>query len=179
MSTPVDPGAARDILRDHFERIRELVVAVTDGLTPQMSEYRPGPQANSIAWLVWHLTRVQDDHVSDAADMEQAWTSRGWRERFALPFPAADIGYGHRSADVAAVHADAQLLAAYHGDVHLATLEFVDELTVGELDRIVDRRWDPPVTVSVRLVSVIGDCLQHLGQASYVRGLFETGPEAG
>ncbi|WP_043808440.1 mycothiol transferase [Rhodococcus triatomae] len=176
MSAAVDAGAAREILRDQFERIRELVVTVTDGLTSEMSGYRPGPQANSIAWLVWHLTRVQDDHVSDAADVEQAWTSRGWRERFALPFPAADIGYGHSSADVAAVHAEAGLLADYHGDVHLATLEYLDELTVGELDRVVDRRWDPPVTVSVRLVSVIGDCLQHLGQASYVRGLFEARP---
>lgn len=173
MSGPTDTEAARAILRDNFERIRELVVEITTGLTAEMSDYRPGPQANSIAWLLWHLTRVQDDHVSDVADVEQAWTSRGWRERFALPFPPADIGYGHDSAQVGDVHADAHLLADYHGDVHLATLEYLDELTPGEFDRIVDRRWDPPVTVSVRLVSVIGDCLQHLGQAAYVRGLYE------
>lgn len=173
MSRNTETDAAREVLRDNFERIRELVVSVTDGLTPEMSDYRPGPQANSIAWLIWHLTRVQDDHVSDAADVEQAWTSRGWQERFDFPFPAADVGYGHSSTDVGTVHADAQLLADYHGDVHLATLEYVDELTTDELERIVDRRWDPPVTVSVRLVSVIGDCLQHLGQAAYVRGLYE------
>ncbi len=98
---------------------------------------------------------------------------RGWQDRFGLPFPASDIGFGHDSTQVGEVHADAQLLADYHGDVHLATLEYLDELTADELDRVVDRRWDPPVTVSVRLVSVIGDCLQHLGQAAYVRGLFE------
>ncbi|MGF7124179.1 mycothiol transferase [Rhodococcus sp. AG1013] len=173
MTPQKETDAAREILRDNFERIRELAVEVCAGLTPEMSDYRPGPNANSIAWLIWHLTRVQDDHVSDIADVEQAWTSRGWRERFALPFPAGDVGYGHSSADVGIVHADARLLADYHGDVHLATLEYIDELTADELDRIVDRRWDPPVTVSVRLVSVIGDCLQHLGQAAYVRGLFE------
>ncbi|MDH6282117.1 hypothetical protein M2284_001716 [Rhodococcus sp. LBL1] len=173
MSRNTETDAAREVLRDNFERIRELVLSVTDGLTPEMSDYRPGPQANSIAWLIWHLTRVQDDHVSDAADVEQAWTSRGWQERFGFAFPSADVGYGHDSTDVGAVHADARLLADYHGDVHLATLEYVDELTPDELERIVDRRWDPPVTVSVRLVSVIGDCLQHLGQAAYVRGLYE------
>ncbi|MGW0174835.1 mycothiol transferase [Rhodococcus sp. NPDC003322] len=173
MSRDTETDAARAVLRDQFERIRELVVAVTDGLTPEVAGYRPGPQANSIAWLIWHLTRVQDDHVSDAADVEQAWTSRGWRERFDLPFPASDTGYGHGSSEVAAVHPEAALLADYHGDVHLATLEYVDELTPTELDRIVDRRWDPPVTVAVRLVSVIGDCLQHLGQAAYVRGLHQ------
>ncbi len=168
-----DTEPARAILRDNFERIRELVLASTDGLTTEMADYRPCPQANSIAWLIWHLTRVQDDHVSDVADVDQAWTSRGWQDRFGLPFPASDIGFGHDSTQVGEVHADAQLLADYHGDVHLATLEYLDELTADELDRVVDRRWDPPVTVSVRLVSVIGDCLQHLGQAAYVRGLFE------
>ncbi|ORL15158.1 mycothiol transferase [Prescottella equi] len=168
-----DTEPARAILRDNFERIRELVLASTDGLTTEMADYRPVPQANSIAWLIWHLTRVQDDHVSDIADVDQAWTSRGWQDRFGLPFPASDIGFGHDSTQVGEVHADAQLLADYHGDVHLATLEYLDELTADELDRVVDRRWDPPVTVSVRLVSVIGDCLQHLGQAAYVRGLFE------
>lgn len=168
-----DTEPARAILRDNFERIRELVLASTDGLTTEMADYRPGPQANSIAWLIWHLTRVQDDHVSDIADVDQAWMSRGWQDRFGLPFPASDIGFGHDSTQVGEVHADAQLLADYHGDVHLATLEYLDELTADELDRVVDRRWDPPVTVSVRLVSVIGDCLQHLGQAAYVRGLFE------
>ncbi|GAA4475934.1 mycothiol transferase [Rhodococcus olei] len=171
MSRDTEAESAIALLRDHFERIRELMVAVTDGLTPEVSDHRPGPRANSIAWLLWHLTRVQDDHISDAAGVEQAWTSRGWRERFDLPFPAADTGYGHGSAEVAAVHADAGLLAGYHADVHRATIGYVDELTRAELDRIVDRRWDPPVTVAVRLVSVVGDCLQHLGQAAYVRGL--------
>lgn len=172
MSTDID--AARVLLRDHFGRIRELVVTQTDGLTPEVADYRPGPDANSIAWLLWHLTRVQDDHVADAAGTEQVWTARGWQERFGLPFPSSDIGFGHSSADVAAVHADARLLADYHGDVHAATLAYVDGLTGDELDRIVDRRWDPPVTVAVRLVSVIGDCLQHLGQAAYVRGLYDS-----
>lgn len=173
MSESTDIDATRAILRDQFGRIRELVDTVADGLTPEMSDYRPGPRANSIAWLLWHLTRVQDDHVSDAAGAPQAWTSHGWRERFGLPFPSTDIGYGHSSDQVAQVHADAQLLVDYHGDVHRATLAYVDGLTRDELDRIVDRRWDPPVTVAVRLVSVIGDCLQHLGQAAYVRGLVE------
>ncbi|WP_305092042.1 DUF664 domain-containing protein [Prescottella sp. R16] len=168
-----DIDATRSVLRDHFERIRELVESATAGLTTEMSDYRPGPQANSIAWLLWHLTRVQDDHVSGAAGVEQVWTAHGWRDRFALPFHADDIGYGHTDEQVGLVHADARLLADYHADVHRVTLGYVDGLTADELDRIVDRRWDPPVTAAVRLVSVIGDCLQHLGQAAYVRGLFE------
>ena len=55
--------------------------------------------------------------------------------------------------------------------MHQLTLAYLSRVTSEELDRVVDRRWDPPVTAGVRLVSVVGDCLQHLGQAAYVRGL--------
>ena len=44
-------------------------------------------------------------------------------------------------------------------------------LTDADLPRVVDERWDPPVTLGVRLVSVISDCLQHAGQAAFVRGI--------
>ena len=69
--------------------------------------------------------------------------------------------------------ADASSLLGYFEDVHDKTLAYVRSLTEGELDRIVDRRWDPHVTVGVRLVSVIADDLQHVGQAAYVRGILQ------
>jgi hypothetical protein len=75
-----------DLLIDAFGRTREVVHQVVDGLTPEQLAFRVDPRANSIAWLVWHLTRIQDDHVADAAQTEQVWTSRGWVERFGLPF---------------------------------------------------------------------------------------------
>ena len=66
---------------------------------------------------------------------------------------------------------DAALLAGYHADVHALSLRYLHGVDADELARVVDASWDPPVTASVRLVSVLGDCLQHLGQASYVAGL--------
>ncbi len=56
---------AKQILVDAFGRVRELVIDLTDGLTDEIASYRPDPEANSIAWLIWHLSRVQDDHVAD------------------------------------------------------------------------------------------------------------------
>ena len=164
-----DVVAARDLLIDSFTRIREEVIELTDGLTEEAATYRPGPMSNSIGWLLWHLTRIQDDHVAALATVEQAWPT--WRERFGLPFSDWDTGYGHSSEEVAAVRVSGDLLAAYHGDVHDLTLRYVEDITAEELDRVVDTHWDPPVTASVRLVSVLGDCYQHLGQAAYVRGL--------
>jgi hypothetical protein len=160
---------ARQILTDSFCRVRELVIDLTDGLTEDVATYRPDPGANSIAWLIWHLGRIQDDHVADLAQVEQVWVE--WRERFGLPFGKRATGYGQGPAEVAAVRVSGDLLADYHGAVHELTMRYLDGITAEELDRIVDTRWDPPVTASVRLVSVIGDTMQHLGQAAYVRGM--------
>lgn len=163
-----------DLLVDAFGRIRDVVHAAVDNLSPEQLAFRVDPEANSIAWLVWHLTRVQDDHVSDVAGTDQVWTSRGWSERFALPFDRQAIGYGHSSSEVAAVRVDsAELLTGYYDAVHEQTIRFVERLTDAELPRIVDERWDPPVTLGVRLVSVISDDLQHAGQAAFVRGIIE------
>jgi hypothetical protein len=165
---------ARDLLVDSFTRVRELVVELTDGLTEEAATYRPGPDANSISWLLWHLTRVQDDHVAALARVEQAWSS--WRGRFGLPFSDWATGFGQNSEQVAAVRATGDLLAGYHADVHALTMRYLEPITADELTRVVDTRWDPPVTASVRLVSVLGDANQHLGQAAYVRGLRGTAP---
>ncbi|MGB3476596.1 MAG: mycothiol transferase [Mycobacterium sp.] len=164
-------AALRALLRDAFTRLIEHADELTDGLTDEVADYRPTPQANSIAWLLWHSARVQDIQVAQVAGVEQAWTRDGWVDRFGLDLPRDDSGYGHSPADVAKVRAPAPLLAGYYRGVHELTLGYLDGVTADELSRVVDTHWDPPVTAGVRLVSVIDDCAQHLGQAAYLRGL--------
>jgi uncharacterized damage-inducible protein DinB len=160
-----------DLLTDAFERIREAVYQVVDGLTPEQLGYRIDKGANSIAWLVWHLTRIQDDHVAGVAGFDQVWTSAGWAERFGLPFKGSATGYGHGPDEVAAVRvASPDLLTGYFEAVHEQTARYIATLTEQDLARVVDTWWDPPVTLAVRLVSVIGDDLQHVGQAAFLRG---------
>jgi len=162
---------SRDLLIDTFGRIRELYVDLPDGLDVDTAHHRPGGSGNPIVWLLWHTARVQDDHVAGLAGTGQAWHD-GWAERFDFPFDRDDIGYGHSSGDVDAVRVDRlEQLVDYHDAVHQLTLKYLDRADADELDRIVDRHWDPPVTAGVRLVSLLGDCLQHLGQAAYVKGL--------
>jgi uncharacterized damage-inducible protein DinB len=160
-----------DLLDDALQRIRQTATDAVDGLTVEQLAHRPGPAANSIGWLVWHLARVQDDHVADVAGTEQVWTAQGFADRFDLPFDVAAIGYGQSSDEVGQVRAEAGLLAEYLEAVHEQTTSYVASLTADDLDRVVDTRWDPPVTLGARLVSVISDDLQHAGQAAYVRGL--------
>lgn len=163
-----------DILTDGYSRIRETVHTAVEGLEPDDLHARLDDGANSIAWLVWHLTRVQDDHIADAAGTEQIWFAQDWAGRFDLPFTADATGYGQSSEQVGAVRVgSADLLLGYHDAVHDHTLGFVAGLDGHALDRVVDEAWSPPVTLGVRLVSVLSDDLQHAGQAAFVRGVLE------
>ncbi len=163
--------AAREVLRDAFARVRDNVRQICATVSDEQAAYRPDPGANPIAWLIWHLTRIQDDHVCGLTGEQQVWTRDDWYDRFDLPFDPSAHGYSHSSEDVAKVKTGPQLLDGYQTAVHAATMRYVDTVTADELARVVDTDWDPPVTVGVRLVSVLGDCLAHLGQADYVRGL--------
>jgi hypothetical protein len=167
--------SAREILRDSFNRLIEHVDALTEGLSDEVSFFRPvtvsGQQANSIAWLIWHSARIQDAQLAGIAGVEQVWFRGGWVDRFALDLPRDAHGYGHTADEVGKVRAPGNLLASYYHAVHRMTLEYVAGVTDEELARIVDENWNPPVTASVRLVSIIDDCAQHLGQAAYIRGI--------
>ncbi|MFD0434031.1 mycothiol transferase [Streptomyces chartreusis] len=163
---------AKDILIDGYNRIREEVHAAVGGLAPDQLGARPAPGANSVAWLIWHLTRVQDDHIADAFELEQVWLAQDWQKTFGLDLPRRDTGYGHTPAKVAKVQVDSgDLLTGYYDAVHARTLDRLRDVAAKDLERVVDERWDPPVTLGVRLVSVLSDDLQHVGQAAYVRGL--------
>lgn len=160
------------ILTDGFSRIGGIVSSTLAGLDAEALAFRPDSDANSIAWLIWHLTRTQDDHVADIIGRPQVWVKSSWPAQLDLD-GVAGTGYGFTSAQVAAVRpSQPEPLAGYYDEVAARTLKYLGTITDNDLDRIIDESWDPPVTVGVRLVSVLGDCLQHAGQAAYVRGLY-------
>lgn len=159
-----------ELLTDAFGRVQQAVQHAVDGLTAGQLAARLDRDANSIAWLCWHLTRVQDDHVAEAFAVPQVWPD--FRERFELPLAPFETGYGHSSRQVALVRVSAgDLLTEYHDAVHAQTVALVADVTDADLARVVDEAWNPPVTLGVRLVSVISDCLQHAGQAAFIRGI--------
>jgi DinB superfamily len=161
-----------DLLADGFGRVQEVVHQVLDGLTVEDLAFRADEQANSIGWLIWHLSRVQDDHIADAAGLDQVWLE-GWQQRAALPFAQTEIGYGQDPAEVSHVRLSGDFLAGYYDATHAQTISFVSGLRDADLAAVVDSRWDPPVTLGVRLISVISDDLQHAGQAAFVRGIVQ------
>ena len=163
---------ANDVLNDALGRLPRLVRRAVQNLTPEQLRWAPAEGANTIAWLVWHLARVQDGHVSELLGSEQVYISGDWARKFGLKPDPSDTGYGYAAAEVAAVQPESwHALVDYYTAVHERTVAYVEGLTEDELDQVIDENWDPPVTLGVRLISVLGDDTQHVGQAAYVRGL--------
>jgi hypothetical protein len=155
-----------------FGRIEPLAREAVDGASPDQLTATVVPGTNPVGWLVWHLTRVQDHHMAEIVGGDQVWPVDGWAARFGLEPDPSNTGYGHTPAQVAAVRPEsADALLGYLAAVSERTSTYLDALTPADLDRVVDRRWDPPVTLGVRLVSIADDSLQHAGQAAYLRGL--------
>jgi hypothetical protein len=161
-----------DLLLESYGRIPDLVRDAVEGLSSVDLARRPAPGANTIGWLTWHLTRVQDHHLAELLDQQQVWVSSDWPSRFGLDADPDDTGYGHDADDVGLVRPDGPgAVTGYLDAVWSRTRAFLGTVTADDLDRVVDERWDPPVTLGVRLVSVVDDCAQHAGQAAYARGL--------
>jgi uncharacterized damage-inducible protein DinB len=164
----------RDLVIDALGRVEEDLRRTLEGLSAERLAFRPAEHANSIAWLAWHLTRVMDDHVSELAGRPQAWIADTWHARFDKPADPGDTGFGYGPADVASIKPGGpQVLIDYYAAVHGRSLEYLRTLTCEDMDRVVDTNWDPPVTAGVRLISVVNDCTQHVGQMAYLRGLIE------
>ena len=162
------------LFADLFGRVDDEVAGAVEGLTAEQLATALEPGANTVGWLVWHLTRVEDSHVAELLEEPQLWADGPWAARFGLPADPENSGYGHTAADVAAVRPEsADALLDYYRAVRQRTSGFLATLTPDALDRVVDRRWDPPVTLGVRLVSIADDEIQHAGQAAYARGVLE------
>ena len=177
---PADTTTATDILIDAFGRVHDELPGLLEGLETASLLWRPEADANPVGWLTWHLTRVQDDHLAGVGQIEQAWTARGFAERFALPYEPGAIGYGQGRDEVDAFTVQGpQDLLEYHEAVHELTIGVLQRLRGADYARIVDHDWDPPVTAAARLVSVVNDTTAHLGQIAYLRGLVDRGAHLG
>jgi uncharacterized damage-inducible protein DinB len=162
----------KDLIFDSLNRVDEDVRRTLQGLSEDQLAFRPAESANSIAWLAWHLTRVEDDHVSELAGRPQAWIEERWHARFGRDADPSDTGFRHTAVQVAGIRPKSpEVLIDYYAAVHRRSIEYLHSVTCADMDRVIDTNWNPPVTVGVRLVSVVNDTTQHVGQMAYVRGL--------
>src|SRR5438105_8193819 len=146
------------LLLELYGRIPPLARQAVDGVDLDRLTQAPSPGANTIAWLIWHLTRVQDHHVAELLGTDQLWVGGDWARRFGLEPDPSNTGYGHSAEQVLAVQPEnPEVLLEYLNAVDSRIRSMLQGLVPADLDRIVDRGWDPPVTLGVRLVSIADD----------------------
>ncbi|MDG0867425.1 mycothiol transferase [Candidatus Lucifugimonas marina] len=161
-----------DLLVEAYSHITRIVHQAADDLSQEQLAYRPEEGSNSIAWLVWHLTRIQDSHLKNVVQLEEAWLTEQWDERFGMA-GSTGIGFGDGPEEVAAMRPPRAILLGYHDRVAGRVLDYLPTVDAEELDRIVDTNYDPHVKAGIRLMSVVQDNTQHAGQARYLRGMID------
>jgi hypothetical protein len=165
----------QQLIIDGYGRVNGMLETALKGLTIEGLDWMPHPDCNSMGWLAWHLTRVQDDHVSDLMGEEQLWIRDKWCDKFNRPADSKDIGFGHTPEQVAAFKSpDVAVLLDYHKSVLERSKSYFNSLSEKDLDRELNEPWFQPLpTIGVRLISIMSDSLQHVGQIAYVRGLLQ------
>jgi hypothetical protein len=165
----------RELIVDSYDRLPDLVEEALAGVRTTDLDWQPRPGTNPLGWTVWHLTRVQDAQIADLMGEADLWTRDGWHQKFGRPPDHDDSGYGHTAEQVRAFRSpSAKVQLDYLRAVTDRTKRYVASLTPAELDRELDESWqDSPPTVAVRIVSIVADCHQHAGEASYIRGLLK------
>jgi len=162
----------QQLLLGIFERASGNLEKAIDGLTQDDLNHLPNPDCNSIGWLIWHLTRVQDLAISDLIGKEQRWIVEKWYSKFSRNPDPNDWGVGHSSEDVSNFQSpDSKTLLGYYYAVLKQTKEYIDKLSIAELGREIDNPRSP--TVGLRLAGIINDNIQHVGQVAYLRGMLK------
>ena len=164
------------LVLDALGRVRDMVRGALADLS---SEELLAPPKPHIAWLVWHIARVQDANFSNLMEHPQLWISDGWHSRFNMAPDPRDYGSGHRHTpaqiDAFAV-TDKQLLLAYLDAVFGRTKDYLSNVANSDLNRVLNEpQYQRPPTLSVRLASVINCNTRHAGQIEYLRGLVKYG----
>jgi uncharacterized damage-inducible protein DinB len=168
--------AWRHLIEDIFVLIAQELERVLVGLTIDNLNQQPRPDCNSIGWLAWHLTRSQDRMIEDLTGEEQTWSKDKWYLKFHRPPDATETGLHHSVEDIESFNSpDGATLLAYHHAVLEQTRRYVSQqLSESELDRpFTSPTFAHRRTPGERIMGVINDNLQHVGQAAYVRGLLK------
>jgi hypothetical protein len=162
-------------IEDSLDQEQKLLAEVVSDLTSEELAWRPGPEANPMGWILWHMLRVEDMWVQFFAQRQlELWEREGWHERFGLP--TRDNGFGHTTEQVAGFPAlDLTTLLQYGEAVRAGTLEYLSSLGREAFQAMprADRPdvWWHALSVGAMFYQIIGELYQHLGQLAYLKGL--------
>jgi hypothetical protein len=162
----------REMISASYKGVLETLERALDGLTKEDLNWQSRPDCNSIGWLTWHLTRVQDSFIASMMGEQQLWIQGGWHTKFGRPPEANDAGFGQTPQDLAKFKSpDIKTLLGYHRAVLERSQRYISTLSAADMDRELQGPPYLPPKLGLRLIMVLSDGLQHAGQVAYIRGL--------
>jgi hypothetical protein len=163
-----------ELLSAEYGGVLRTLEYTLKGLSVADINWQPKPDCNSIGWLVWHPTRFQDIQISDFMGQEQLWIKDAWYKKWGRPADPKETGGGMKPADLAKFKSPgARTVLAYHKAVLERSQKYFSTVKKADLDKVMDIPFKPPPTVGIMLTIILSDTMQHIGQASYVRGLLQ------
>ena len=162
----------QQLIVDIYSKLSQTLDKALDGITTDDLNQQPQPDSNSIGWIAWHLTRVQDRAIADFMAKEQLWIKDGWYSKFNRPPDPQDSGFRHTPEDLDAFESpNVQILLGYYHAVLERTKNYISNMSEDDLDNKLKHPVFP--TVRARLAAITNDNLQHAGQIAYLRGLLK------
>jgi uncharacterized damage-inducible protein DinB len=142
------------------------------GLSAAELGFRPARHANSIGFIVWHMTRVEDGWIQRAIQRKpHLWVADGWAARFEMPAEMRDMGFGYTVQQLDAFKIPPlELLLGYSHAVREATMAYVSGWDPASPTE-VRAPWGGMVAVAEVLAQLVWELNQHSGQVAYLRGL--------
>ena len=161
---------AKEFALEALERARAVTMIAIDGLTPEHFHWRPNPTANSIAFLLWHISRVEDRFTSDLRNMEEIWLTEEWHKKFAVAISENGIGWGPEQ--IQDFRPAIELVVSYLQRVRNISLETISRLNISQFkEQLTPSR--PDFTVANTLQTIVYHENHHQGAIGYIRGLIE------
>ncbi len=127
--------AATDVIKTALERNWGMVDRALEGLDDVTLAQQPNANSNSVAWLLWHMTRVVDTFVNSRLQSKpQLWVQDGWHQKFGMNDDPGQTGQGMSSEDLAAWTTPSRdVLLGYFEAVKTGARDYLTSLTDADL----------------------------------------------
>ena len=142
------------------------------GLSTDQLAFRPQRHSNSIAFLLWHLARVEDLWINRILlGGKEIYELGGWYKKFGTPAQDSGFGYDVKTLDAWPIP-KLELLRAYAAAVREKTKVYINALNTKKMDESKDFGWSRG-TIGSALSHLITEVGEHTGQIGYIRGIMK------
>ena len=163
---------ANELLTNLLKGNRSMVRKALDGLSDKEVATRPNSECNSMAWLLWHLSRAEDGLVSSLDGSAELWND-GWAEKCGISAETKGMGFGHKAEDLESFGVGSvDALKEYFGQTEKKVADYLASLSSEDLDKQVPSMMgDGTVPLGNIVQVIVNEAMVHGGQIAYLRGL--------